>query len=562
MKRRPKENHLGRPGLSGRYLVAAILGCSVVTGGCTGPWRSVDLRQSAWESDSPEHPEIPPADSEFAQEGPLLLPDPDEPDLDGMIPSEDIALDWPRREDEIAAKSDPLGEPGPVHVASVMSPPGPGSDFPLPTLPDGPDARAQQVLRMEQVLELALAHHPLLRARKHQVEVARAQLVSAGLMPNPQLVMDAESPIQQNDPTTLTMRMMFTIPTAGKIHRRKAVASAGILRAKHVLSRESEAVIAEAADAALQVLYYQELAGLQAQLGQTAAREAGIQRGRFEAGEARFVDKVQADIDAAAIELDRRNTLTRLNVARMRLCRAMGMTVPRLVKIDGRFLIEPLPRVPLETILTRARGIRPELAEARAALSQSRRQLALAHAEAHPDLIVGPRFQDQLGEADDEVGGRLNVDLPLFDRNQGGIYAGRAQVRVSQAQTRVTELATLNDVAVAYLELTATQSSLRYYEDYVTPLLERTQADFLQEFGNQAISPDQISALLREFARMRISYLQLQYRCAQLRTRLELLLGCRIAELQPPPWQGQPPPWQGQPEPIPAPLALEDAEID
>ena len=426
--------------------------------------------------------------------------------------------------------------------------------------PDEPDSAIEETLTVEQVMEVALTDHPLLQERQQEIEIARAQLVGAGLLPNPQLVLDTDAPIQESRPTTLGGRVTWTFPTWGKRKRREAVASAGIVRAEFALSRETESVMAEAADAALEVLYLQELLTLENQLSKIAAKGAEIQRSRFQANDVSFADTVQADADAAAVELDRRRTIARLGVARMRLSRAMGQTRPRLVRIEGELFAQPLAPVRLDTVLTVAQRNRPELAEAYATVAESQHALALAYAEAHPDPTLGPRYQDRLGTDDDEIGARFSIDLPMFDRNQDGISGSIARIRADRARSRVTELTSLNDVASAYLELTSLQYGLQYYEDEVAPLAERTEADFLTQFDSEAIGADQASALLQNFAKMRVNHLQLRYRCDQLRTRLELLLGCRLADLQSDPLSDTSEAERAELIPMPEPIAPVEAD--
>ena len=93
-----------------------------------------------------------------------------------------------------------------------------------------------------------------------------------GLLPNPQLVMDTESPVERNGATTLTSRVTFTLPTGGKRRWRMAAAEAAVARSQAAQARETELILAEAADAAIEVLYLQELAVLQGELSHLAAR--------------------------------------------------------------------------------------------------------------------------------------------------------------------------------------------------------------------------------------------------------------------------------------------------
>ncbi len=409
------------------------------------------------------------------------------------------------------------------------------AEYELSSLPtsgsslEADDLDNEREVTVDEVLQHALDHHPLLRARQHEVEVARAKLVTAGLIPNPQFVLDTQSPTAEGGATDLTTRVTFAIPIGGKRRLRKEVARAGIRRAQCVLSRQTEQILLEAADAAIEVLYLQELLSLNTELSGLAEKLAEGARPTIDGRAAEL--SIEADIDAASAEAERLDTSRRLAVGRLRLARAIGLPPPALLSISGSLAVDRTPLVPLETVLAVARTSRPELAEARASLTQSRRQHALAHAEAKPDPEMGPRYQNPLGRDGDGVGVRLNMELPLFDRNQGAICETAAQVQANRAMLDVTQLTALSDVASVYVELESIQSSLEFYDGRIAELVEETEALLRDEGIRNVISENQASEILLELSRMRVQHLQLRYRYDRLLTRLQLFLGCQIADL-------------------------------
>jgi len=380
-------------------------------------------------------------------------------------------------------------------------------------------------MTVEHVLEHALEHHPLLRARQHEVEAARARLVTAGLLPNPQFVLDTESPVDEVGPTIMSTRVTFTVPTGRKRRLRQVAAEAGIQRTRYSLARETELVLAEAADAALEVLYLQELAEVQAELGELAAKAASLEKARFQGGALPYRLAIRAELDAATLELSRLDTQGRLALARIRLSRAVGLRPSHPVTVQGRLAVQPVPAVPLEALLVEAEASRPDLAESRATVLESQRELDLARAEARPDIVFGPRVHDVLSDTGDRVGARVAVDVPLFDRNQGVIAERAAQVRTGCALLDVTEISTLSDVAAAYAEIQAIQARLGYHEAHIRPMLAQTEATIRDASVEKVLDPGRAAELLERLAKMRLEELDLRYRHASLRTRLEILLG-------------------------------------
>ncbi len=387
-------------------------------------------------------------------------------------------------------------------------------------------------MTVEEVMEHTLDHHPLLRARQQEVEAARARLITAGLLPNPQLVIDTESPVEDRGHTSMMTRVMFTIPTGCKRRLREAAAEAGIQRSRCALARETELILAEAADAAIEVLYLQELVTLETKLSELAAKVTEIEKGRFKGGALPYTTVARLELDAANLESARLAGVGRLELARIRLTRAVGLTPVHPVAVQGDLAVKPVPPVPLETLLAEAEKSRPELAESRAAVLENQRQLALARAEARPDVAVGPRFQDVLGATGDELGGRIAVDLPLFDRKQGRIAESAARLGTGLAMLDASEITTLSDVASAYAELKAVQLRLDYYDTHVEPVLQETEKTLLESPPEKTLDPGRTVGLLEQITKMRLEHLNLRYQHARLRTRLEIFLGRTLEELR------------------------------
>ncbi|MHB1034594.1 MAG: TolC family protein [Pirellulales bacterium] len=399
--------------------------------------------------------------------------------------------------------------------------------------PTGVPPRAttvDQAMTFEQVLQYSLEHHPLLKARQYEVEAARAKLTTAGLLPNPRFVMDSRSPTAKDDPTELTARVMFTVQTAGKRRLAQSVAEADIQRAAVLLSKETERVLMEAVDAANEVLYLQELAVLDAQFSDLAAMSAKMAQEKLKGGGATEVESLLTEVNAVDIESDRLKTINKLEASRLRLARAMGVPELRPVSIQGKLAVEPVPPVPLDAVLATARQRRPDLAEAEAEVVLRRQQLALAYAKARPDFEIGPRFHESFRDTD-SLGVRFEMDLPVFDRNQGGICQRAAQVQSARALADAAELASLGDVAAVYVQLEPLQSRLRYYETDVLPLATRTENVLRDAIAAQTIDPSALSNHLMKLGKMRMDYLELRYLYNHLRMRLELFLGCRLGDL-------------------------------
>ena len=390
-----------------------------------------------------------------------------------------------------------------------------------------------QTMTIQEALKFAIDNHPLLRSLKAEIEVAEAKLIDASLWPNPQFTIDTDSPTREAGATELSSRLMFTFPTAGRIGYAKALADAGIRRAQLNLSKEQETILFEAADAAVEVMYLQEAVKLHRQtitLGEQFSKtikELAKARGNV-------LDIHIADMNVAQLELEEYNSIAQLTVSRLRLSRAIGLDSPRLVEMESTLSDDPLPPLSLERILASVRATRPEIAESRAAVEEARRQIRLAQSEAVPDLEVGPRFDDQFRSVDDSIGARFQFDLPLFDRNQGGIAEGLAQLRVNQALVAATELTTINDVAAALVELGPLQARLEHHHRKIQPLRDKVEKVLPEIFQAGQITAPQVMDELQRLLKLEVQHLDLRFRYNQLKVKLELFLGRPLASFAEP----------------------------
>jgi cobalt-zinc-cadmium efflux system outer membrane protein len=383
-------------------------------------------------------------------------------------------------------------------------------------------------MTVEQALLYALDNHPRLRARAHEVEVARADLITAGLLPNPQLVIDTDRPINEDGPFEISGRLMFTIPTAGKRWKAESAASAGITVARWAADEEAYLVLLETAEAALEVLYLQESVVLQEQLMKLAEEVVKIQRELIEARVVGSAQALSAEIDAVEIEFDRLNNQTLLEIARMRLSRALGLAHPQQMRIGGALQAQPLDPLPLDVLLAEAVRVRPDLARAESAIAQSRRQVRAAIASGVPDIEIGPLYSAELDGENESLGFRFGTDLPWFDRAQGDVYEAISQTRANEALRDEVRMMSLHDVADAYLQLRPIELGVNQYEQKILPLARRTEELLRDPEATRALGPVDIANEIRKLGQLRLKHLELRYQHTLIRTKLELLLGRRL----------------------------------
>jgi cobalt-zinc-cadmium efflux system outer membrane protein len=479
----------------------------------------------------------------------------------------------PAADSSPAKPSSPGNVANPAAAPAVDSPPAKPSDSPsnvanpapspapqaaavtgpisLPPL-TGPASGATAEQAIVGVLQYATQHHPLLRVRQYEVEAARARIVTARLLPNPELTVDALDSSAVPGAPELHTRLMFTLPLGPKRELRTAAAESGVCLAQLAMSRDTKLILTEAADAAVEVLYFQERFSVYGQLSDLANQVAAIQRERFNIAAVPFRNVVLTELAANRLELMRQNTIAQLDQAKVRLARAVGASDGTPPPVDGQLAVEPIVFTPVAAMQARVRQVAPELAESRSAIEKSQEELSLEQWNAVPDLKIGPRLRtDMTGAIDDKWGGRVQVDLPVFNRNQGHIAEGAAMLRSNCAKRDLIEVTTISDATSLYLELQDAQARAGYYATQVRPLMARTEKALREAFSDREVTAYELTDLLESLVRMQLSDLDLRHEHQRLRMRLELLMECRLSAVPAP----LPPALNSLPMPAPAALA-------
>ena len=435
-------------------------------------------------------------------------------------PAADTSQPNPLRSPDNAAKATFL--PDAVQASAATAP----INVPASAVPAS-GATAEQAIAG--VLQYATQHHPLLRVHQYEIEAARARIVTARLLPNPEFTFDTLDSSAAPGPPEIHTRLMFTLPIGPKRELRTAAAETGVCQAQLAMSRDTKLILTEAADAAVEVLYLQELYGLYGRLGALASQVAGIQQDRFNIAAVPFRNVVLTELSASRMELMRQNTAAQLDQAKVRLARAVGATDGTPPVVDGQLAVQPIAFIPVAAMQARVRQVAPELAESRTVIEKSREELSLERWNAVPDLKIGPRYRsDMTGAIDDKWGGRVQFDVPVFNRNQGHIAEGAAILRTNCARQDLIDVTTISDATALYLDLQDVQARTEYYGAQVRPLMERTEKALREAFVDRSVTAYELTDLLESMARMQLSDLDLRHEHQRLRMRLELLLECRL----------------------------------
>jgi outer membrane protein TolC len=295
---------------------------------------------------------------------------------------------------------------------------------------------------------------PELEVARANVAAAEAKVTTAGAFPNPKLSgLGGRVDDPTRSPWFFSAALEFTIPTAGKISKREAIANQEVVLARFAAAQTAWRTYAEVRDALLEAT----LADRGAEL---AKREATVRATLAAQSDARVAAGAASGPDALAAELEadraRANvaaaTAARLS-ARARLAVACGLPTAELEEA-ALAAPAPDPAAAAHDVLLDRLDVRVVYEEYEAA----ERILELELAKQYPDVALAPTWEDDQGLRKYLLG--VSVELPLFDHNEGPIAEALAQREAVAARFREREAATLAALDVAHAELAAATTRL------------------------------------------------------------------------------------------------------
>ncbi len=338
-----------------------------------------------------------------------------------------------------------------------------GSDILLFVPPRGADSAAapsesagplEGKLTLRAALEAALLRNPTLAAASWNRRIGEAQVLRAGLLPNPELEIEVEDVAGTGggnagvEAAETTIALGQLVELGGKRAARIKLATIEGQLAGWDYEAERLAVLTGTALAFVDVLAAQEQLRLAEDLRTLSEQTYETVAERVKAGKVSPLEKTKAAVELANSKIKLAKAQSRLRSARTRLAATWGDVAPRFAEAVGALesIAEPPPLKALQALVHR----NPEIARWAQEMQQRLAALAVEKAARVPDLTVG--FGVKRSEENDDYALVLGVGVPLhvFDRNQGGIREARYRLAQMQHEKRGAEVRTARALTESY----------------------------------------------------------------------------------------------------------------
>jgi cobalt-zinc-cadmium efflux system outer membrane protein len=352
-------------------------------------------------------------------------------------------------------------------------------------------ARADEPLTLEAAVERALETAPQVGARTANVEAMQALTVSAGRLPDPELVVGVDNlPVTGADAysTTrdfMTMRkvgVMQEFPAASKrrLQRQLAGAEAGVAEAELLESRLAIArAVAQAwirratAEASLN-----DLRALQPEVElQAAAARAAVSAGRGSTAEALAAEAAVAQLQARLLRMQSEARQASFELARWIDTDAMRPLAP----MPSLSVLPTAPAALLATVHEHG-----SLLALQSQIAAARLSVDLAKAQRSPDWSAELAFAKRGPDFSDMVSLEFRVGLPLFTKNRQDpqISAKHAQLRRIEADREAELRMHTAEIQQMLTEWEQLGMQVEQYERDLLPLAHERSRAALASYGS------------------------------------------------------------------------------
>ncbi len=357
----------------------------------------------------------------------------------------------------------------PICALAQQNPPAPPLPSPLPAAAAPQSASAR--ITLEEAIRLALQHNHALQAARTTILQNQALETTANLRPNPVLSWDAQFlPIFQPSKFTadyidnqaqFDLGIGYTFERGKKRQHRLQAAKDQTSVSRSTVADNERQLIFNVSQQFIDVVLAQSTIDFSKQDLESFQKTVDISEERYKAGDMSEGDFLKIKLQLLQFQTDYSSAVLAKVQAIAALRQFVGFeSVPDFFDVDGKLDYVPV-HAGLEDLRALAMRTRPDLVAAQQGVIAARSQELLAEANGKRDL--GASFNYSHVAATNTGAVFFNIQLPIFDRNQGEI--ARTRVVITQSQQLASEAAeqVMSDVVDAYEALHTNDQIVQLY---------------------------------------------------------------------------------------------------
>ncbi len=325
-------------------------------------------------------------------------------------------------------------------------------------------------VHLSDLLAEARQKNPELRAALGRARAAESSVSPAGALDDPLLMVQLWNAPADLSTVPLMVQLTQPLPLGGKRAARRDVARGEMAMARATAEAKARDVEAAVAKAYFDVFLAERTISVNSEIEGTLRSLRASAASRLAAGRGEEAEALRAQAELLKVRSEREAALARRTAANARLVSLLDRPAGSEVGPTAEpGLVATLPAEP--ELRERAVAERPEMAVARAAISQAEAKLRLANAESVPDLALslGEMHSFRAAGLADFLFAGVQVSLPIFsgEKNRPRITGGEADLASTHDDARAIQNRVVAEVADAYAELEAERRQVELHHQLI-----------------------------------------------------------------------------------------------
>ena len=360
------------------------------------------------------------------------------------------------------------------------------------------------------LIAAGLARNPRLAQAGFAVDEARGRALQAGLYPNPTVEIVGDELADRQGPAGILAlpRVTQEIVTADKLGLDRAAVGREADQAELAMRTRRYALIADIRAAYFDVLTVQRRIDILRQVVDLAEQSVRQTEKLLKAQQVARLDLIQLEVQAERLRADLDATEYELPAAFRRLAAVVGVSEFPDGRVAGT-LGDVLPAYELDRVLAYVLAVHPDMTAAQVGVKRAQLLLRRATVEPIPNVTVSAAYIRQNQNDSNDFGLSVGMPVPVWDRNQGGIQAARANLgRAIQDVGRV-ENALTTQVATAYRQFVIATHQAERYRDAILPRAKETYELSLKAYQGGQFEYLRVLEAQRTLAEANLEYLRL-----------------------------------------------------
>ena len=349
-------------------------------------------------------------------------------------------------------------------------------------------------ITLSKAIELGILNNPKLKVARAKLGISDAQILQAGLIPNPSIISD--NGFAEN---TFRVGLEQTIELGNKRSRRVKLARIQ----KEVVIEELVTTMLDVRSnvrtSYIQVYNSQQKLLASQEILETTTKLSKIANLREQAGDIAKLDVLQAEIKMINAKNDIQTAKLELNKAFNALSANIGQNINKDIVLAPPDLLKEFSTTSeisaeeneevLNSLIEKAYQNRPEIKAIQKNIEAQKQRLKLAHSNIVPNLTVSAGADIVTGDEKKTSAFVIgSIDVPIFNHQQGVIKEIKAQKEIYEKELEAQKITVAQEVKNAYSEIISNVQSIKIYENELIPhaknVVEKSELSFKEGKSN------------------------------------------------------------------------------